>query len=54
MLVTCLQPRSPSNPPTTVPTKAPTTGTGIRACPTKAPTIEEPIVAPVLITKPVS
>lgn len=29
-------------------------GTGIKACPIKAPTMDEPIVAPALTTNPVS
>ena len=54
MLVTYLQPLYPTIPPTTVPTNAPTTGTGIKAWPMKAPTIEEPMVAPAFIANPVS
>ena len=54
MLFTFLQPRSPSNAPTAVPSKAPTMGIGINVCPTTAPNTEEPTVAPVFIKKPVT
>lgn len=54
MLRTSRHPRSPIMPPTTVPRRAPTTGMGINVCPTIAPIIEEPIVVPVLMRKPVS